>query len=115
MDSLYSWTNSSHLQCLYLFLFFFFLMIRRPPRSTPFPTRRSSDLALVLVLVGDLAHDLFQEVLDRHEPRDAAIFVHDDRHPEVPALEFPQQLRDLLGLRHEVRFTRQLRETYFVP
>src|SRR2546422_10883894 len=26
------------------FLFFFFLMIRRPPRSTPFPTRRSSDL-----------------------------------------------------------------------
>src|SRR6266568_6395881 len=27
-----------------LFCFFFFLMIRRPPRSTPFPTRRSSDL-----------------------------------------------------------------------
>src|SRR2546427_2580658 len=25
-------------------LLFFFLMIRRPPRSTPFPTRRSSDL-----------------------------------------------------------------------
>src|SRR3989442_2804266 len=25
-------------------IFFFFLMIRRPPRSTPFPTRRSSDL-----------------------------------------------------------------------
>src|SRR5258706_328103 len=24
------------------FLLFFFLMIRRPPRSTPFPTRRSS-------------------------------------------------------------------------
>src|ERR1022692_2479058 len=24
--------------------FLFFLMIRRPPRSTPFPTRRSSDL-----------------------------------------------------------------------
>src|SRR5258708_29285223 len=28
--------------CLF---FFFFLMIRRPPRSTPFPTRRSSDLS----------------------------------------------------------------------
>src|ERR1022692_2451875 len=27
---------------------FFFLMIRRPPRSTPFPTRRSSDLLPVL-------------------------------------------------------------------
>src|SRR5450631_3627172 len=26
---------------------FFFLMIRRPPRSTLFPTRRSSDLARV--------------------------------------------------------------------
>src|SRR5256885_8553539 len=25
-------------------MFFFFLMIRRPPRSTLFPTRRSSDL-----------------------------------------------------------------------
>src|SRR5499433_4314436 len=29
---------------LFLCLFFFFLMIRRPPRSTLFPTRRSSDL-----------------------------------------------------------------------
>src|SRR5215204_6982842 len=28
---------------------FFFLMIRRPPRSTPFPTRRSSDLAAAMV------------------------------------------------------------------
>src|SRR6266568_6467018 len=27
-----------------LIFVFFFLMIRRPPRSTPFPTRRSSDL-----------------------------------------------------------------------
>src|SRR6266702_3069056 len=27
------------------YFLFFFLMIRRPPRSTPFPTRRSSDLA----------------------------------------------------------------------
>src|SRR5438309_8010250 len=29
---------------LVLFAMFFFLMIRRPPRSTLFPTRRSSDL-----------------------------------------------------------------------
>src|SRR5262245_63145097 len=28
-------------------VFFFFLMTRRPPRSTLFPTRRSSDLAVV--------------------------------------------------------------------
>src|SRR3546814_16947270 len=37
------------------FLFFFFLMIRRPPRSTrtdtSFPTRRSSDLDAVLEAV----------------------------------------------------------------
>src|SRR2546422_11285846 len=31
----------------YVRLFFFFLMIRRPPRSTLFPTRRSSDLPTV--------------------------------------------------------------------
>src|SRR5690348_18084165 len=29
---------------LFIVLHFFFLMIRRPPRSTLFPTRRSSDL-----------------------------------------------------------------------
>src|SRR4051794_41850676 len=29
-----------------IFFSFFFLMIRRPPRSTLFPTRRSSDLGL---------------------------------------------------------------------
>src|SRR5438552_5964245 len=29
-----------------LFYSFFFLMIRRPPRSTLFPTRRSSDLSV---------------------------------------------------------------------
>src|SRR5438270_13965441 len=31
-------------RCYNEWYFFFFLMIRRPPRSTPFPTRRSSDL-----------------------------------------------------------------------
>src|SRR5256885_17023825 len=30
--------------CYCFLLLFFFLMIRRPPRSTLFPTRRSSDL-----------------------------------------------------------------------
>ena len=30
--------------CISHISFFFFLMIRRPPRSTLFPTRRSSDL-----------------------------------------------------------------------
>src|SRR2546430_11352014 len=35
-------------------LFLFFLMIRRPPRSTLFPTRRSSDLLITLARRGDL-------------------------------------------------------------
>src|SRR2546429_5365485 len=32
------------MEFFYSFLFFFFLMIRRPPRSTLFPYTRSSDL-----------------------------------------------------------------------
>src|SRR5256885_13260324 len=35
---------------MFMYQLFFFLMIRRPPRSTLFPTRRSSDLA-------DAGHD----------------------------------------------------------
>src|SRR5438445_9683415 len=30
-----------------MLIYLFFLMIRHPPRSTPFPTRRSSDLAIL--------------------------------------------------------------------
>src|SRR3712207_8752310 len=40
--------------------FFFFLMIRRPPRSTLFPTRRSSDL----VQWGDNWQERIEESLD---------------------------------------------------
>src|SRR5687768_17913477 len=36
--------------------FFFFLMIRRPPRSTLFPTRRSSDLGGVDITIAE--HDI---------------------------------------------------------
>ena len=41
--------------------------------------RLAHRLALVLVLVGDLADDLLEQVLDRHEAGDAAVLVHDDR------------------------------------
>src|SRR5437667_557429 len=44
-----------YIQYSLLSLFFFFLMIRRPPRSTLFPTRRSSDLRRQAL---DDAHDL---------------------------------------------------------
>src|SRR5438874_7780703 len=37
---------------MFLSLVFFFLMIRRPPRSTLFPTRRSSDLVLPVTSLG---------------------------------------------------------------
>src|SRR2546422_9755898 len=46
---MYSYTASSGN------VFFFFLMIRRPPRSTLFPTRRSSDLHELLPDAEDLA------------------------------------------------------------
>src|SRR3712207_8869128 len=36
----------------------FFLMIRRPPRSTLFPTRRSSDLGVEAVTGTDVEHDV---------------------------------------------------------
>src|SRR5229473_7363363 len=39
-----------------LWLMFFFLMIRRPPRSTLFPTRRSSDLHMDYTAVGPTTH-----------------------------------------------------------
>ena len=42
-----------------MFFVFFFLMIRRPPRSTLFPYTRSSDLQVGGEL---LKHELFQEV-----------------------------------------------------
>src|SRR5208337_5657059 len=37
---------------------FFFLMLRRPPRSTLFPTRRSSDLADVTGRLDNAARDV---------------------------------------------------------
>src|SRR5215216_3496634 len=51
------------------FFIFFFLMIRRPPRSTPFPTRRSSDLGIDIInrqALGDFggATDAARRLLD---------------------------------------------------
>src|SRR3712207_9276076 len=43
----------------------FFLMIRRPPRSTLFPTRRSSDLAYILCKTSHitLKHQLYASAI----------------------------------------------------
>ncbi|OQC37728.1 MAG: hypothetical protein BWX64_01949 [Acidobacteria bacterium ADurb.Bin051] len=56
---------------------------------------------LLVVLVGDLADDLLDQVLDRHQPRGAAVLVDHDRHLLPPGLELAQQLAERLGLRHE--------------
>src|SRR5438045_9295486 len=45
VSSLLAFASMHHSILFSLLFYFFFLMIRRPPRSTPFPTRRSSDLA----------------------------------------------------------------------
>ena len=50
------------------------------------------ELVLVLVvLVADLADDLFEQILDRHQPVHAAIFVDDQRHVASPGLHLLQK------------------------
>ena len=62
------------------------------------------DAGLVdVVLVGDLADDLLEQVLHRDETGGAAVLVDDDRHVELLGLHLAQQLGDALRLGHEVR------------
>ena len=58
-------------------------------------------LRLDVVLVADLADDLLEQVLDRHEARGAAVLVDHDRDLHLLALELLEQLRHPLGLGHE--------------
>ena len=58
-------------------------------------------LGLDVVLVADLADDLLDQVLERHQPGGAAVLVHDDGHLQAVALELAQQLDHALGLGHE--------------
>src|SRR2546430_17243298 len=53
---------------------FFFLMIRRPPRSTLFPTRRSSDLNKLIFMFGAEPSQLFVPHLDYIMQRHGRIF-----------------------------------------
>src|SRR5256885_7335638 len=48
--------------------FFFFLMIRRPPRSTPFPTRRSSDLSPRILNANFISRPPRQQLNFYHTP-----------------------------------------------
>src|SRR3954447_5964120 len=61
-----------------------------------------------LVLVRDLADDLFDDVFDRDDARRAAVFVDNHRHLNVLALKLAQQFRHFFRLADEVRRTRDL-------
>ena len=63
----------------------------------------------LVVLVGDLADDLLERVFDRHDARNAAVFV--EHHGDVVAapLKLLQQIVDGLRLGHEERLAQKLR------
>src|SRR6202140_701263 len=56
----------------------------------------------LVVIVADLSHDLFHQVLDGNQTRHAAVFVHHNRHADVLLLHFAQQIASQLALRHEI-------------
>jgi hypothetical protein len=74
----------------------------RQPRRDPGGAGREplDRRALGVVLVGDLAHDLLEDVLDSDQAGGAAVLVDDDRHVDPHALHLPQQLVDRLAVRH---------------
>ena len=59
--------------------------------------------ALDVVLVGDLADDLLEDVLDGDQAGGAAVLVDDDRDVGAGRLHLAQQVVDRLGLGHEGR------------
>ena len=61
-----------------------------------------------VVLVGDLAHDLLEQVLERDETGGAAVLVEDDRHVELLRAHLAQQLGHPLLLGHEHRWPHRL-------
>src|SRR5687767_15320182 len=67
----------------------FFMMIRPPPRSTPFPTRRSSDLTLTTIL--DEARitriDYLSMDIEREEPKALAGFDITRFRPKLVCIE----------------------------
>ena len=55
---------------------------------------------VLVVLVADVADDLLDQILDRHEPVDAAVFVDDQRHVEPRRLHLLEQHADRHRRRH---------------
>ena len=67
-------------------------------------------LGFDVVLVTDLAEDLFDEILERHEAGGAAVLVDHDGALNALMLEFAQQLADELGLGNEMGGPQMIRD-----
>ncbi len=61
----------------------------------------------LLVLVPDLADDLLEQILHRHNAQRAAVFVGDDRHVHLGALEVAEDFAELLGFKDKIRRLQQ--------
>src|SRR6185503_17116691 len=59
------------------------------------------ELVLDVVFIADLADDLLDEVLDRHEAGGAAVFIYDDRDVDLVLLHLTKQRVHFLRLRDE--------------
>ena len=70
---------------------------------------------LPVVFVDDLADDLLEDVLDRDQPRSAAVFVDDDRNVLLVALHLLEEHIGQLALRHENRRTHRLGHRHLTP
>ena len=74
------------------------------PEKTKLPPPSSTiGSALDVVLVADLADDLLDEILQRHQPGRAAVLVVHEGNLDLPPLELLEQRRDAPRLRHHVR------------
>ena len=60
-------------------------------------------MRILLMLVADVADNLFQQIFDRHKARDSAILVDHDAHVLFLALHLAQQFVAPFSLRHKDR------------
>ena len=59
--------------------------------------------AHLVVFVGDVADDLLDQILDRHQPVDAAVFVHHQRQMHMRLAHLQQQVEHRDLRRHQQR------------
>src|SRR5262249_11041259 len=64
---------------------------------------RLARLDLLVMLVFDAAHELFEDVLDGDQSGDGAEFIDDQRHMRVTLAKLFEQLGNRFGFRHDHR------------